>query len=100
MEIRNREPDGSAADGIPRITPRRLTLSAIVAEVVLAAPRLAWPEFLNPGLLFPLVFWPVMIFLALSWQNHPAAWRAAVRGAVPVIIVSWALQGLTLLAGR
>jgi hypothetical protein len=98
MDITTRDRNrNSAAESIKRITPRRLTWSAIVAEVVLAAPRLAWPEFLNPGLLFPVVVWPVMIYLALSWRNHPAAWRAAVRAAAPVVIVSWAMQALTLL---
>jgi hypothetical protein len=41
-----------------------------------------------------------MIYLALSWQNHPTAWRTAVRAAVPAIIVSWTLRTLTLLVGR
>ena len=101
MEIPSRDRDRlSAADAIKRITPRRLTWSAIVAEIVLAAARLAWPWFPSTGFLFPAVFWPVMIFLVLSWQNRPGAWSTAIRAAMPVVIVSWALQALTFLLRR
>jgi hypothetical protein len=102
MTAPNQDPNPrpTAGRSVRRVTPRMLTTSGVIAEVALAAMRLAALRFPSPDPIFPILFWPIMFFLALSWQEKASAWHTALRAAVPVVITSWVLQALLFFLGR